>query len=48
MSSYSKIEDALQVTDRYGFHIGDIGPLASALARPGTTVKVLKPIRCCP
>jgi len=38
MSSYLEIEDALQVIDRYGFHIRDIGLLASALARPGTTV----------
>jgi death on curing protein len=28
----------LQVIDRYGFHIRDIGLLASALARPVTTV----------
>src|SRR5437588_10385854 len=38
MSSYLEIEDALQVVDRYGFHIRDIGLLASALARPATTV----------
>ncbi|MCZ9881672.1 type II toxin-antitoxin system death-on-curing family toxin [Arthrobacter sp. B2a2-09] len=38
MSSYLGIEDALQVVDRYGFHIRDIGLLASALARPATTV----------
>lgn len=38
MSSYLEIEDALQVIDRYGFHIRDIGLLASALARPATTV----------
>ncbi|WP_028278805.1 Fic family protein [Arthrobacter sp. H5] len=38
MSSYLTIEDALRVVDRYGFHIGDVGLLASALARPGTTV----------
>lgn len=38
MSSYLEIEDALQVIDRYGFHIRDIGLLASALARPGTIV----------
>jgi death-on-curing protein len=30
--------DALQVVDRYGFHSRDIGLLASALARPATTV----------
>jgi len=38
MSSYLEIEDGLQVSDRYGFHVRDIGLLASALARPGTTV----------
>lgn len=38
MSSYLDIEDALQVVDRYGFHIRDVGLLASALARPATTV----------
>ena len=38
MSSYLEIEDALQVIDRYGFYIRDIGLLASALARPATTV----------
>nr|WP_157242487.1 Fic family protein [Pseudarthrobacter sp. GA104] len=32
------IEDALQVVDRYGFHIRDVGLLASALVRPATTV----------
>lgn len=29
-----RLEDALQVVDRYGFHVRDIGLLASALARP--------------
>lgn len=38
MSSYLEIEDALQVIDRYGFHMRDIGLLVSALARPGATV----------
>ena len=38
MTAYLDIEDALQVVDRYGFHIRDIGLLASALARPATTV----------
>jgi death-on-curing protein len=38
MTAYLDIEDALQVIDRYGFHIRDIGLLASALARPATTV----------
>nr|WP_208096482.1 type II toxin-antitoxin system death-on-curing family toxin [Paenarthrobacter sp. MSM-2-10-13] len=32
------IEDALQVVYRYGFHIRDVGLLASALTRPATTV----------
>ena len=38
MTAYLDIEDALQVIDRYGFHIRNIGLLASALARPATTV----------
>lgn len=38
MTAYLGIEDALQVVDRYGFHIRDVGLLASALARPATTV----------
>ncbi|MGO4385670.1 type II toxin-antitoxin system death-on-curing family toxin [Specibacter sp. RAF43] len=38
MTLYLDIEDALQVVDGYGFHIRDVGLLASALARPGTTV----------
>ena len=38
MTVYLDIEDALQVVDRYGFHIRDVGLLASALARPATTV----------
>jgi death on curing protein len=38
MTAYLDIEDALQVIDRYRFHIRDIGLLASALARPATTV----------
>lgn len=38
MTAYLEIEDALQVVDRYGFHIRDVGLLASALARPATTV----------
>ncbi|MCF3141620.1 MULTISPECIES: Fic family protein [unclassified Paenarthrobacter] len=38
MTTYLDIEDALQVVDRYGFHIRDVGLLASALARPATTV----------
>ena len=38
MTEYLEIEDALQVVDGYGFHVRDIGLLASALARPATTV----------
>ncbi|AUZ34594.1 death-on-curing protein [Arthrobacter sp. PGP41] len=38
MTAYLDIEDALQVVDRYGFHIRDVGLLASALVRPATTV----------
>ena len=38
MTAYLDIEDALQVVDRYGFHVRDVGLLASALARPATTV----------
>ncbi|MFJ5695604.1 type II toxin-antitoxin system death-on-curing family toxin [Arthrobacter sp. NPDC093125] len=33
------MEDALQVVDRYGFRVRDIGLLASALARPATSVR---------
>ena len=42
MTAYLEIEDALQVVDRYGFHIRDIGLLAAALARPATTVMGLE------
>jgi death-on-curing protein len=38
VTAYLHIEDALQIVDRYGFHIRDVGLLASALARPATTV----------
>jgi death-on-curing protein len=38
VTEYLEIEDALQVIDRFGFHVRDIGLLASALARPATTV----------
>jgi death-on-curing protein len=38
VTEYLEIEDALQVVDRYGFHIREVGLLASALARPATTV----------
>ena len=39
MTAYLEIEDALQVVDRYGFQIRDVGLLASALTRPATTVR---------
>lgn len=39
MTSYLEMEDALQVVDRYGFHVRDAGLLASALARPRAVVK---------
>lgn len=45
MTEYLEIEDALQVVDRYGFHFRDIGLLASALARPATTVKGVEAYR---
>lgn len=38
MTAYLDIEDALQVVDRDGFHIRDVGLLAPALARPASTV----------
>jgi death-on-curing protein len=38
VTEYLEIEDALRVVDRFGFHVRDIGLLASALARPATTV----------
>ncbi|MDJ0358537.1 hypothetical protein [Paenarthrobacter sp. PH39-S1] len=38
MTQYLDIEDATQVIDGYRFHVRDIGRLASALARPATTV----------
>ena len=38
MTEYLENEDALKVVDRFGFHVRDIGLLASALARPATTV----------
>jgi death-on-curing protein len=35
---YLTLDDALQVLERFGFHARDAGLLASALARPATTV----------
>ena len=40
MTAYLAIEDALEVVDRYGFHVRDVGLLASALATPATIVIV--------
>ncbi|MET4590754.1 hypothetical protein [Arthrobacter sp. 754] len=33
MTAYLEIEDAARVVDRFGFHVLNIGVLASALAR---------------
>ncbi|MCT1617021.1 type II toxin-antitoxin system death-on-curing family toxin [Kocuria indica] len=38
MTAYPDLTDALYVIDRFGFHVRDVGLLASALARPATTV----------
>lgn len=38
MTRYLDLEDALHVVDRLGFHVRDAGLLASALARPSTTI----------
>ena len=38
MTLYLTIDDALHVLDRFGFHARDVGLLASALARPATTI----------
>ena len=38
MTRYLTIDDALRVLDRFGLHPRDAGLLASALARPATTV----------
>jgi death-on-curing protein len=38
VTRYLTLDDAMQVLERYGFHARDIGLLASALARPATTV----------
>jgi death on curing protein len=37
-TEYLEIEDALQVVDRHGFRIRDLGLLASSLARHATAV----------
>jgi death on curing protein len=38
VTAYLDVEDALQVVDRYGFHVRDVGLLGSALAGPATTL----------
>lgn len=38
MTRYLELDDALHVVARLGFHVRDAGLLASALARPATTV----------
>lgn len=38
MTLYLDLEDALFVVERLGFHVRDAGLLASALARPATTL----------
>ncbi len=38
MTEYLELDDALHVVQRLGFHVRDAGLLASALARPATTV----------
>ena len=38
MTTYLDLDDALHVVERLGFHVRDAGLLASALARPATTV----------
>ncbi|KFF59193.1 death-on-curing protein [Cryobacterium sp. MLB-32] len=38
MTRYLGMDDALQVTERYGFYVRDSGLLASALARPSASM----------
>lgn len=38
MTQYLTIDDALQVTKAFGFHVRDSGLLASALARPSASM----------
>jgi death-on-curing protein len=38
VTEYLELDDALHVVERLGFYISDAGLLASALARPATTV----------
>ena len=38
MTQYLTLDDALQITRRLGFHVRDVGLLASALARPAASM----------
>jgi death-on-curing protein len=38
MTEYLALDDALHISARLGFHVRDAGLLASALARPATTL----------
>jgi death-on-curing protein len=38
MTEFLTLDDALHIADRLGFHVRDGGLLASALARPATTL----------
>lgn len=38
MTEYLTLDDALHVTQTFGFHVRDAGLLASALARPGASM----------
>lgn len=38
MTRYLELNDALQVTQRFGFHVRDAGLLSSALARPAASM----------
>ena len=38
MTEYLTLDDALEVVDRYGFHLRDAGLLSSALARPSASM----------
>jgi death-on-curing protein len=38
VTRYVSFDDALQVVDRYGFHVRDAGLLASALVRPSASM----------
>ena len=38
MTEFLTLEDALQITQAYGFHVRDSGLLASALARPAASM----------